>query len=237
MNRFKRLFLLSLISNFLLLSLIGALVYRLGGIRYFMYRVRSGGLAALYEHRKDQFELLQDAKGEIIFLGDSITEAGEWAEWFGNPSVKNRGIAGDTTPNLLKRLDEVLRSQPSKIFLMIGVNDLLFVGKGEVLDNYQTILQQIKEKSPTTKLYLQSVLPVHRGVSRIPIDNATINALNDGIQQLAKSNNLEFLDIHSLLKDAEGRLDKQYTSDGIHLNGKAYLKWTKAIEQYLKDDF
>lgn len=237
MNRFKKLFLLSLIFNVFLLGLLGGLVYRLGGLRYFIYRVQSKGLSALYEHRKTQFEQLPDTTNEIIFLGDSITEAGEWAEWLQNPAIKNRGIAGDTSSELLKRLEEVLRAQPKVIFLMIGVNDLLFVSKEKVLENYRKIINEIKAKSPGTKLYLQSVLPVNRDVSRIPIDNTTIVALNTGIQQLAKEFELQYLDIYTLLKNNKGQLDAQYTSDGIHLNGSAYLTWTTAIGQYLKDDF
>lgn len=237
MNRFKKLLIPSLLLNIFLFILLIALVYRLGGPRYFIYRVQSGGLSALYEHRKDLFNQLPDLMGEIIFLGDSITEAGEWSELFNNSAIINRGIAGDSTPELLKRLDEVLRAQPKKIFLMIGVNDLLFVGSNSVLSNYKKIVEQIKLKSPTSKLYLQSVLPVNREVSRIPIANETILELNRGIQDIAKEAGLDYLDIHSLLKNEKGQLDEKYTSDGIHLNGTAYLTWTKAIEQYLKDDF
>ena len=60
MNRFKTLLIFSLIINILLVAILGALVYRLGGIRYFIYRVQSGGLSALYEHRKDLFNQLPD---------------------------------------------------------------------------------------------------------------------------------------------------------------------------------
>lgn len=236
MSRLKKLLIFSLIINLILVAAIGALVYRLGGPRYFLYRLKSKGLTALYEHRKDLYNQLPERMGEIIFLGDSITEAGAWSELFNKPLIINRGIAGDTSSGLLRRLEEVLRSNPAKIFLMIGVNDLLFVGSGDILKNYEAIIKQIKEKSPDTKLYLQSVLPVNREVSLIPIKNETINDLNTGIQELAEKYDLPYLDIHQLLKDDKGQLNEKYTSDGIHLNGAAYLTWTKAIAQHLNDD-
>mgnify|MGYP000061554644 CR=1 FL=1 len=61
---------------------------------------------------------------EIIFLGNSITDIGEWTEVWQDIHVKNRGISGDNTFGVLARLDEVVSSKPSKIFIMIGINDI-----------------------------------------------------------------------------------------------------------------
>ena len=84
----------------------------------------SSYLTTYYGQKVSMFRLLPDTKGEIIFLGNSITDIGEWAEIWNNIHVKNRGISSDNTFGVLARLDEVLSSRPAKIFIMIGINDI-----------------------------------------------------------------------------------------------------------------
>src|SRR5699024_7028471 len=70
--------------------------------------------SAYYYHRKNLFELLPNEKKEIIFLGDSITDGNEWAEYFGSQRIKNRGISGDVTDGVLYRHDYVSEWQSVK---------------------------------------------------------------------------------------------------------------------------
>lgn len=77
-----------------------------------------------YDQRATLFEVLPTSKKDIIFLGNSITNGGEWAELIGNPHVKNRGISGDRTDGILDRLHVITKGKPAKIFLLIGINDL-----------------------------------------------------------------------------------------------------------------
>lgn len=115
-----------------------------------------------YYQKKELFEILPDTKDEIIFLGNSIIDGWEWGELFKNKDIKNQGISGDITDGLLFRLDEVTRSNPYKIFIMIGVNDLSRNKNPEyILTNYSKILQTIVENTPDTQIYVQSILPVN----------------------------------------------------------------------------
>ena len=103
---------------------------------------------AYYYHKKEHFESLPDTEHEIIFLGNSITDNAEWAELFGNPNIRNRGIGGDDTDGVLERLEEVVSSRPDKIFIMIGTNDLAYLkSKEHVVENYKRILDRISEES------------------------------------------------------------------------------------------
>ena len=77
-----------------------------------------------YYHKKAHFENLPNTQDEIIFLGNSITDGCEWSELFQDLRIKNRGISGDITEGVLQRLKEVTESKPSKVFIMIGVNDI-----------------------------------------------------------------------------------------------------------------
>jgi lysophospholipase L1-like esterase len=100
-------------------------------------------------------------QGEVIFLGNSITDGAEWSELFNSTTVLNRGISGDRTLGILNRLDEVTKRKPSKLFLLIGTNDLAGdILVQDVVDNTLLIAQIVKKESPGTKLYIQSILPV-----------------------------------------------------------------------------
>lgn len=77
-----------------------------------------------YHQRVSLFRSLPQTKDDIIFLGNSITDGGEWSELFADLSIKNRGISGDNSAGVLNRLDEVYSRHPVKVFLLIGTNDL-----------------------------------------------------------------------------------------------------------------
>ena len=119
--------------------------------------------------------------GDVVMLGDSITEGGDWATLFPRTQVHNHGIGGDDTVGVLRRLDLVTRAQPAKVFLMIGTNDL---GKGtltidEIVANVEEIVTRIRIENPTSELYVQSVLP------RWHTRTDDLRRLNDGIESVA----------------------------------------------------
>ena len=187
------------------------------------------GVGAVYEHRSDYFRRLPNGNQEIIFLGDSIIEGGEWGELFANPNVKNRGINGDGIEGVMKRLEEVVSSKPKKIFLMIGLNSLINHRPPKIGELHRELVQRILKESPETTLYLQSILPINELVRKTMVDNKDVIAINNSIQNTASEFGLEYIDLHSIFKDENGRLKSEYTSDGIHLNGAAYLHWKNAI--------
>jgi len=232
-KKFKTLLGVSLIGNIILASALLYLVQRLGGIKFMMHRISAGGLAGVYENRKNLFDHLPMEKGSIIFLGDSITEYGQWEELLGNPKVKNRGIAGDTTWGLLRRLSSITSTQPEAIFLMIGVNDFLFTDKSEIIENYTKIVHKIKSETPNSQLFIQSVLPINTNVKNTVFNNQEINLLNEAIQKLAKKEGLIYLDIHQLLENEEGELAAKFTADGVHINGLAYSIWKEVVNPHI----
>jgi lysophospholipase L1-like esterase len=230
----RKLLFSSLFINLLLI--IGGLlaIHYLGGFRYVLYKMKNRGLAAEYEHRKTLLMNLPLEKGDIVFLGNSITAQCEWAELLNNPKIKNRGISGDTSDGVLERLGLITQSEPSKVFLMIGINDLLFHSPDYILENYKEILNRLQSESPMTEVYVYSVLPVNNQVRNIMISNTDIETLNKGIKDLSKDNSLKYIDLHSKLLDAQGNLDSKYTSDGIHINGTAYMVWKEEILPFLE---
>lgn len=190
------------------------------GSKYFEY----------YYRRKSLFEVLPNDSNEIVFLGNSITNGCEWAELFGNQKIKNRGISGDTAEGVLDRLDEVIESNPSKIFLMIGTNDLKKKSVEGILSDYKEILTKISKESPNTQVFIQSVLPVYNSEGR---DNASIISINQKLKEYADSFGHEYLDLHTAFVTNEGHLNMEYSFDGLHLNGKGYLLWKDLVIDYI----
>ena len=81
----------------------------------------------MVDHYKERVELFAKepvVTGKVMFLGNSITEGGNWGELLGDKSIINRGIGGDVTFGIMKRLDDVVIRRPSKIFILIGINDI-----------------------------------------------------------------------------------------------------------------
>ena len=112
--------------------------------------------------RRSLFEKLPVTSKDIVFLGNSITDGGEWNELLANPRVKNRGISGDRSSWMLDRLDPIVGGQPRKLFLLIGTNDLAAgTPAAEVVANVRKIVERFQSESPRTKLYVQSVFPVN----------------------------------------------------------------------------
>ena len=226
----KRILLIaSILLNILLLFILGYAVQRLGGPNAILSRIRNGGIAEAYQHRTQILENLTIDSSNIVFLGNSLTEYGEWPEFFDNPNIRNRGIAGEFTDGILRRLDPVISGKPKQIFLMIGINDLILHRPPHILANYRAIVEQIKKDTPNTQLIIQSILPVNNTVKNTGLSNADVLILNEGIQKIATDFNLKYVDLHQKFKDNSGKLDANYTLDGIHLNRAGYELWTGEI--------
>ncbi|MFT3824351.1 MAG: SGNH/GDSL hydrolase family protein [Chitinophagaceae bacterium] len=182
-----------------------------------------------YLERLKFFSLLHPAKKPVVFLGNSITEAGPWTDLFPGKNVVNRGISGDNSYGVYARIDSVLALKPSKIFLLIGINDLKRgTPPSYIAYNYDRIVARIRTVSPKTSIYLQSVLPVAEKVmSNIyaKINNGIIRTLNDSLQQVATKYHCTYVDLFAEFVGEDGQLPRKLTTDGLHISNAGYLKW------------
>ncbi|MBL4561333.1 MAG: hypothetical protein JKX79_10160 [Labilibaculum sp.] len=188
-----------------------------------------------YKVRRAFYEGLPNRKNEIVFLGNSITENGDWNELFQNKKIVNRGIGGDVCWGLHNRLDEVLSSQPKCIFLMIGINDIgRSVPVDIIAEKIREILQEIQAQSPSTKVYLQSVLPINEETiwyAYMKNKSDKIVQLNKQLKIIAANENVRFIDLYSRFVDDKGNLKLEYTADGIHLSAAGYLHWRDIFKE------
>jgi lysophospholipase L1-like esterase len=190
-----------------------------------------------YLQRMEYFKKMPHVKNEIVFLGNSITERGEWQEILSDSKypVVNRGIGGDNSFGILARMDEVLTTKPKAIFLMDGINDLFRKLPYNVsINNYKRIIRIIKAKSPKTKIYIESALPINEEMTKEPYTkgrNVMVPVLNAKIKQLAKEEKVTYIDIVPLFQDEKGNLKKEVTMDGVHLKASAYIDWVAYLKE------
>lgn len=172
-------------------------------------------------------------QGRVIFFGNSITQAGEWQEYFPDADVVNRGISGDNTVGMLARFDEITAAKPKKFFILAGINDVsLSRSNATILRNYSQLINQLQTESPDTEIFIQSILPINNDVghySRLKGKEKQILSLNRELQQLAESKRVVFVNLFPFFADSEGKLKKEFTSDGLHLNSGAYNLWANII--------
>lgn len=171
-------------------------------------------------------------QGNTVFLGDSITEGISFFDFAKESNV----IAekGFTVKKASKALDRVARANPDKIFIQLGVNDLLYgISSEEYQEAYILLVQKIKQKMPSAKIYVQAIFPVTYKIEqkRPMLANSRIDEFNDAIRDMAGKQGVTFLDVSPLFKDANNCMDEQYTSDGIHLKYNSYVKWFDFLEK------
>ncbi len=181
--------------------------------------------------------------GGTVLVGDSITEGFRASELLPEYYIINRGIGGDTTEGILNRMNEsIFDTKASKIFLMIGTNDLGNENKkpDEIVKNITEIINQTQEKLPDLKIYLESVYPIskaeHEKIEKTMVgirSNKDIDEINCQLETLAKEKNITYIDVNSHLKDENGNLKLEYTTEGLHLSALGYIKVVEVLKPYM----
>ena len=163
-----------------------------------------------------------DWAGTVLFLGDSITDFCDLAAYYPGLNAVNQGISGETTGDILDRLDRsVCPYKPDILVLLAGVNDILSDWPDDqVVGNVRAILEGVRRMLPETEILLQSVYPVMGGEDLYYTGH--IRAVNDRLEALAAEMDCRYVDVYSALCTADGRLDGRYTDDGLHPNDGGY---------------
>lgn len=187
----------------------------------------------------------QRPKRLTVLAGDSISL------WFppellpSGVSWLNQGISGETTYGLLLRLKLFDPTQPETIFVMVGINDLVKdVRRVTIIENQREIVRHLKTAHPKARIVMQSILP--HGGSRLAqqprtpttpiwvdrfskLSNREIQQLNQRLQQVAKEENVVFLDLFPHFLDGKGNLQVALTTDGLHLSRAGYEVWRSRL--------
>ena len=170
-------------------------------------------------------------KVDVVMIGDSITQNAIWSEIFPNIKIANRGLQGDTTESILKRMDTILSVQPKKALIMVGINDInIGFSINEIIKNYVKIIEELRTRGIT--VVVQSTLECSKTKCKDRLDK--LRQLNQKLEEYSVAHNLVFVDINKHLSSVEDGLLSQYsTYDGIHLLGEGYSIWAEQIRDVL----
>lgn len=205
------------------------------------------------KNKLERYRILNEGakKGEILFTGSSLMEQFPINELLMTSGIDriiyNRGIGGYTTEDMLSCMEEmVFGTEPSKIFINIGTND---IGKAdyrqeELIRRYEQIIRQIKERLPQTEIFMMAYYPVNEVDKRMSGEagekafttrnNENIRLANQAVEELACRMGCRFIDVNRGLTDENGRLKKEYTVEGIHMYANGYRVVLENLKPYLK---
>lgn len=188
-----------------------------------------------HERRLMKFSNEPMTAGGLIFLGNSITEGGNWSQMLGREDVVNRGIGGDITYGLLQRMEDIIRRQPEKLFVMIGINDLgMDIPDPLIAENVRKLIRMVRTGSPGTVIVIQSILPVNPEYPGFPQHydkQFHVLMTNQLLEKVTVEEEAVFLNLFPFFLDARQRLDENLTTDGLHLNDAGYALWAELLKR------
>ena len=218
--------------------------------------VIQGFMKSEQRQKIDKYRILNQAakKGEILFTGSSLMEHFPINELLMTEGmhqiIYNRGVGGFKTTDMLENMEEqIFGTEPSKIFINIGTNDIGDASRTfeEVLEdmlmNYEKILMQIKNRLPQTEVYMMAYYPVNE-TDKVPEtewaetmfvnrNNQNLPAANAAVKKLAEKMGYHYIDVNSGLCDERGMLKKEFTVEGVHMYANGYQVVLENLKQYL----
>ncbi len=204
------------------------------------------------QDKLERFRILNQnvKKGEILFTGSSLMEQFPVNELLMTNGmdqvVYNRGIGGFTTTDMLQHMEEMIfGTEPSRIFINIGTND---IGSPDyqleaLLERYEEIIVRIQERLPEAEINMMAYYPVNE-TDKIPEGewgktafvtrtNENINIANAAVENLAAKKGCRFINVNEGLADERGKLKKEYTIEGIHMYANGYQVVLQNLKKYL----
>lgn len=194
----------------------------------------------IYFSRLEQFKNNPIPDNSIVYLGNSLIQNGKWDTYYGDIKPINRGIIGNNTEGMLQILPEIIASHPSKLFFIGGINDISQdKSNKEIISNITKIIDSVQELSPTTKIYLHTLLPINNSFGRYKRligKEKQIIKFNKELKKLAKAKGLVLIDLYPhFLGIDKKNLNPNYTRDGLHLIAEAYKIWADQDRKFIEE--
>lgn len=190
--------------------------------------VRAYRVAKLEQYARENAEY-DDYEVDVAFIGDSLTDGYDLAKYYPQYVTANRGIGGDTTFGLEERLQVSLFDlKPKVVVMLIGANNM-----DSMFENYESILQSLKQNLPESKIVLLSLTAM--GGEHWGRKNQLAAYNNVSIKLLAQKYEYTYVDLYSVLYDVSiGEVYEGYTVDGGHFTNEGYTVVTEQITPVLE---
>jgi lysophospholipase L1-like esterase len=174
----------------------------------------------------------------VVFFGDSITDIWKLEKYFGEKPYENRGIGGQTTPQMLVRFrQDVIDLHPKVVIILAGTNDIAGNSGAMLSEDIEANFSSMAELAKLHDIHVvfASVLPVHNYTEKAKDFFAQrprerILELNTWLKDYCAKNNLVYLDYFSALVDDKGMLKKELADDGLHPNDAGFKIMTPLAE-------
>lgn len=181
---------------------------------------------------------------DAVFLGDSRTEGfhlysgletGQYLFATGATveSVFSKATQ-ETEQGKVSMLDALDGLEFSKLYIMLGVNELGWPKTEQFHDQYAKLIDRVRESHPDARIALQSILPISakQEAKGSYVNNGRIAEFNAIIVQLAEEKDCTYLDVASAVTGEDGCLRAEETTDGIHLNTKGCVRWLEYLKEH-----
>ncbi len=200
---------------------------------------------SFHEYQNKNCVVNKITKKEIVnqnylFLGDSIIDFYNLEKYYKDLPVVNSGKNGNRVHDILDDMNNrVYRYNPSKVILLIGINDLLYDNNDDVYKDIEKLTKEINQKLPTCKIYIQSIYPINNKWKNeyypsVPDANEMrekIENVNNKIKEICKKNNYIYIDLYSHLLNEDKVLDEKFSDDGLHPNDEGYKIITNIVKK------
>lgn len=188
---------------------------------------------------------ITDDFSDAVFIGNSLTvglgmNSGKpLASFFASTGLNVNTVWDSDTIRLDDGsygtvFDGLSKKQFSRVYVMFGINELGWPYKEVFRDNYIKVVEKIKELQPSARIYIESVLPVSpEAVNTDPVfTTENVDAFNEYVKEVASGTGSTYLDVNSVLRQEDGSLPTEASTDGIHLIKDYCMVWLK----YLADN-
>jgi len=129
--------------------------------------------------------------------------------------------------------DAISATGASKVFLMLGMNDIGLYGIDATIENWDLLIQRIQKSCPNVTIYIQSMTPIWTGGETGDLTNANMDSYNEKLKNFANNNDIDFIDVAPYMKDATGGMATRYCSDEyVHVTDLGAAAWIRVLKAY-----
>ena len=184
---------------------------------------------------------------DAVFIGDSLTTGIQLYNILPDTTVLasvgininnifTNEVINDGNGGQQTILDAAKDIQPAKIYTMLGTNGLKGLGPQETVRYYRQLVQQLKADHPDSIIYVQSLMPINEEIFAAnygyELTNAEIDECNELLMQMAGEEEVYFVNCAEAIKDENGELPAEFTTDGLHFRGEYYNKWIDYLKEH-----
>ena len=185
---------------------------------------------------------------DAVFVGDSVTLK---LSYYATSSGKlgkaqfltrgSYGVAHAVSDTMLltyqgkdMAVEEAIKATgASKVFLMMGMNDIGLYGIDTTIENWGKLIDRIEANCPDVTVYIQSMTPIWTGGEKGDLNNTNMDIYNEKLKAFATSNGIEFIDVAPYMKDATGGMATRYCSDEyVHVTDLGAAAWIRVLKAY-----